>query len=215
MAATHCWATIGVHGDGSCAELRQHIHCRNCAVYAHAGSALLHRPLPADYRQSWAIHFARERERRILSSGSALPFRVNNEWLALPTECFSEITERRAIHSVPHSAPMILGLANVRGELLICISLAHVLSIPSAQTVDLRAEYERMLVVSWKGQRFGFPVDEVKGPQKFYSHQVKAPPTMLARCNPAFCESVLHWPETSAVLLNVDVLFAALSRSFE
>ena len=29
-----CWNKIGVRGDGSCPELKQHAHCRNCPVYA-------------------------------------------------------------------------------------------------------------------------------------------------------------------------------------
>ena len=29
-----CWNRIGVHGDKSCPLLDEHVHCRNCAVYA-------------------------------------------------------------------------------------------------------------------------------------------------------------------------------------
>jgi len=29
-----CWTTIGVRGDASCPELKQHVHCRNCPVYS-------------------------------------------------------------------------------------------------------------------------------------------------------------------------------------
>ena len=31
-----CWRRIGVAGDRTCPELAQHVHCRNCPVYAGA-----------------------------------------------------------------------------------------------------------------------------------------------------------------------------------
>ena len=43
-----CWETIGVHGDSSCEELAQHIHCRNCPVYSTAAQGLLDRPIPQE-----------------------------------------------------------------------------------------------------------------------------------------------------------------------
>jgi len=35
-----CWRRIGVSGDRSCPELAQHVHCRNCPVYAGAAQRL-------------------------------------------------------------------------------------------------------------------------------------------------------------------------------
>ncbi|HBP1772226.1 TPA: chemotaxis protein CheW, partial [Pseudomonas aeruginosa] len=33
-----CWNRIGVHGDKSCERLAEHVHCRNCEVYAAAAT---------------------------------------------------------------------------------------------------------------------------------------------------------------------------------
>ncbi|HCF6871985.1 TPA: chemotaxis protein CheW, partial [Pseudomonas aeruginosa] len=38
-----CWNRIGVHGDKSCERLAEHVHCRNCEVYAAAATYLLDR----------------------------------------------------------------------------------------------------------------------------------------------------------------------------
>jgi len=43
-----CWNRIGIRGDMSCPRLREHIHCRNCPVYATAARRLLDRH-PAIY----------------------------------------------------------------------------------------------------------------------------------------------------------------------
>jgi chemotaxis-related protein WspD len=209
-----CWSQIGVYGNSSCPELTAYVHCRNCPIYSKAGHELLDRPLPAGYRGQWTEHFARERKPRELTSVSAIPFRVGSEWLALPTRCFQEIAERRPIHSVPHVEQMVLGLANVRGELLICVSLGHLLGLANVPPRNLlRLEYGRLLVFHWNGHRTGFPVAEVHGPHRFHPEQVKPPPAMLAKSNPAYTESLLLWQQRTLVLLDPELIFSALNRT--
>src|SRR5436190_11950312 len=77
-----CWNEIGVYGNGECAELAAHIHCRNCPVYASAGARLLDRPLPADYRRECSQHFALQKKAVTPGRISAVLFRLNSEWLA-------------------------------------------------------------------------------------------------------------------------------------
>lgn len=209
-----CWRGIGVYGNGTCPELASHVHCRNCRVHARAALEVLNRPLPAGYLRHWTEHHAAESRPRRLAASSAVPFRIGSEWLALPTKCFQEITERRPIHSIPRARPMVLGLANIRGELLICVSLGHLLGLPDVPPRNFfRANYERLLVLSWLGRRIGFPVNELKGPYRFCLEDVKPPPAALAKANAAYAESVLQWRETTLVLLDPDLLFSALNRN--
>src|SRR3989442_6591429 len=149
-----CWQKIGVHGDGTCPELPKFIHCRNCPVYSDAGLQLLDRPLPADYRQEWAAHFAQERDLTPPARISALLFRIAAEWLALPTQAFQEVAERRPIHSLPHRPQgLVLGLVNIRGELLICVAVNQLLGLEkTALPARRRTGAERLLVVNWDGQ---------------------------------------------------------------
>jgi len=209
-----CWRLIGVFGDRRCPELARHVHCRNCLVYAKAAMEVLDQPLPRGYRQQWTEHYAQERKPRHFSSSSAVPFRVGSEWLALPTHCFQEVTERRPIHSIPRSHGMLLGLANIRGELLLCVSLGHLLGLVDTPPRNLvRVNYNRLLVVSWMDQRFGFPVNEIQGPYRFYVEDLNPPPAGLAKANAGFAASVLQWRDSRLVLLDPDRLFSALNRN--
>src|SRR5947208_600171 len=116
-----CWQKIGVDGDRSCPELPKAIHCRNCQVYSDAGLRLLNRPLPEEYRRESTAHFGREKILAPPARSSILLFRINAEWLALPTQAFQEVAEWRKVHSLPHRRQsVVLGLVNIRGELLIC-----------------------------------------------------------------------------------------------
>src|SRR5262249_35005456 len=79
-----CWQSIGVYGNGQCRELQKFVHCRNCPVYSSSALHLLDRPLPKDYRAEWAAHFAKDQKLSPPVKTSAVLFRINAEWLALP-----------------------------------------------------------------------------------------------------------------------------------
>jgi chemotaxis-related protein WspD len=214
QAGAGCWRSIGVYGNRACPELASWVHCRNCPVYSRTALEVLNRPLPPGYLRQWTEYYAMEAKPRRLTASSAVPFRIGSEWLSLPTKCFQEITERRPIHSIPRARPMVLGLANIRGELLICVSLGHLLGLPDIPPRNFfRANYERLLVLSWLGRRIGFPVNEIQGPHRFYIEDVKPPPAALVKAHAAYAESVLSWRERTLVLLDPDLLFSALNRN--
>ena len=210
-----CWSRIGINGDASCPELKKHVHCRNCPVYAAAGAQLLERSISASYRQEWSLHFARPKTKPVPGAVSVVLFRIGPEWLALPTSAFQEVAEKRKVHSIPHRRrSTLLGLVNVRGELVVCVSLAAILSLKrSAPTDEGRAVYERLLVASWDSQRVAFPVDEVHGVLKFEPDQMREPPATLSRSGTSYTRGILPWEGRLAMCLDADLLFPALSNS--
>ena len=209
-----CWDDIGVQGDATCPELQQVIHCRNCPIYFKAGVQLLDRPLLPEYRRAWTKHIAQERKLASPARHSALLFRVNSEWLALPTAAFQEVAERRPVHSLPHRQQgIVLGLANVRGELLICISLGHLLGLVRGPLHETpRETYARLLVAQWDGQRFVFPVEEVRGVLRFETPELQEPPAILAKSRLSYTQSILQWQDRLVGLLDADLLFSSLNR---
>ena len=209
-----CWNQIGVYGNGSCQELRQVIHCRNCPVYSHAGAQLLNRPVPAGYREEWTEHFAQTKTPRVPDKISALLFRLNNEWLALPTQAFQEVAEQRHIHSLPHRRQgIVLGLTNIRGELVICVSLGRVLGVEKMEGGPARTTNDRLLVTNWDGQRLAFPVNEVYGIHRFEPQQLKPPPATVSKSSETYSRAIVQWQQHAIGFLNADLLFSNLNRS--
>jgi chemotaxis-related protein WspD len=179
-----CWNRIGIQGDRSCPELPKHAHCRNCPVFISAGLKLLDRELTNDYREEWTRLLSEKRQETATAQHSELIFRIEKNWLALPTGLFQEVTETRPIHSLPHRRNgMLLGLANVRGELLICVSLGRILALETQATHRSRpGAHNRFMVVNWKENRFVFPVDEVRGVHRFGPEELgDAPPVPEGR----------------------------------
>ena len=155
-----CWNHVGVFGDCSCPELRQVFHCKNCSVYTSAGRSLLEREPPADYIQEWKRVLEQPKETEPAGTTSVLIFRIFEKWFAIETKYLREVTEPRVIHRIPHrTGKFLMGLINVRGEILLCISLSRILEIE--QTNDLPGG--RMIEIEKDGERWVFPVDQVQG----------------------------------------------------
>src|SRR5687768_8969632 len=148
---TDCWNSIGVRGDRSCPELKQHGHCRNCPVYSAGAAALLDGDAPDGCLAEWTSHFAKPGVAADTDTRSIVIFRIGAEWLALPTSVVVEVADVLPVHSLPHRQNgAVLGLANVRGQLLICVSLGQVVGVePSttSTTARRRTAHKRLLVI--------------------------------------------------------------------
>jgi chemotaxis-related protein WspD len=210
-----CWNQIGVGGDRSCPELDKVVLCRNCPAFVNAGLKLLNRAPPPHYRRQWTEYVAESRKTTAAHRSSAVIFRLGLEWLALPTQAFQEIAEQRSVHTIPHRRHgLVLGLVNVRGELLVCVSLARLLGLDRGSHADsARTFYDRFLVVGWDDKRLVFPADEVRGIHRFQPADLARSPNTVAKSASTFTEGMIPWDDQMVGLLEPETLFSTLNRS--
>lgn len=200
-----CWNRIGVHGDKQCPLLERHVHCRNCEVYAAAATRLLDRYALMQDRQAAVAPPADENTGR-----SMLLFRLGEEWLALATACLAEIAPLQAVHSLPHQRSRVLqGVANVRGALVPCLSLAVLLGV-RANAAEQRTgrAMPRMLILAAEGGPVVMAVEEIDG-----IHRLD--PLLLGSGQDAsrFTAAVLQWRGRSVRVLDDQHLLSAVQRS--
>ena len=208
-----CWKSIGTHGDGSCARLVEHVHCRNCPVYAAAAARLLDVEAPPGYTREWTQLVAAGKPTARIETFAVVIFRVGAEWLALPSGIFKEVAADRLIHALPHRRhEALLGVANIHGELLVCASLRHILGVDIGDVAD---GMRRMLVIQRNGDRTVCPVDEVHGIERFQAHALGQVPATLSGAALTFIRGVLSWRQRSVGVLDADLIFHALNRSFQ
>lgn len=200
-----CWNRIGVQGNKQCPLLARHIHCRNCEVYAAAATRLLDRyalvedPEPAAYQVP---------ERA--TGRSLLLFRLGEEWLALATTCLVEVAPTQPVHSLPHQRSRVLqGVANVRGALVPCLSLADLLEVTVTGLVQRQGRaLPRMLILAAEGGPVVIAVDEIDGIHRLDpALPGKAPDAM------PFTAAVLQWHGRSVRVLDEQHLLSAVQRS--
>jgi chemotaxis-related protein WspD len=211
-----CWNRIGVRGDLSCPALTQHSHCRNCPTYAAAALTLLDRPMPADYRTERSLHLG-EPASAAAETHAAFIFRIAAEWFALPVPLLEEVANPRVVHSLPHRRNgIVIGLVDVRGELLICVSLSKLLGLDETRAPEDAAQgaaYPRLVVIRHEGWRTVFPVSEVRGIHRFHERALKSVPATVAKGGSAYTKTILAWDGKSVGYLDEQLVVQTLNRS--
>lgn len=212
QAIDDCWNRIGIHGDRSCPLLAEHIHCRNCPVYSAAATSLLDRYALTRNDQDYLQTVEAQVE---VSTRSILVFRLGEEWLGLPTRCLVEIAPLQTIHSLPHQrSRALLGVANVRGALVACLSMVDLLGLdPTAAAAQSSRIMPRMLIVAAQGGPVVVPVDEVHGIHAIDEQLLDSASVSGTHANARFTRGVLQWKDYSLRLLDEEQLLSAINRS--
>lgn len=213
-----CWNQIGVwaYGHKSCPRLKDVVHCANCDVFSDAGRRLLEREAPRGYLEDWQSFISETKEERVVGTQSTILFRLGDEWLGLTTALLDEVVPMRAIHRVPHRKSSVLkGLTNVRGELQLCVSMGRLLNITRGEisgTNVVKGIYERMVVMSFEGQRYVFPVSEIRGVHRYSREDVLDAPATAINCSVHYLKGILDWEGKHVGLIDHELLFPALAR---
>jgi chemotaxis-related protein WspD len=203
VAVDDCWNRIGVSGDRSCPELAEHVHCRNCPVFARAARSFFQRRAPDGYLEEWAAFLAETPVDESTRQAGLLLFRLGAEWLALGIGFVAEVTTPRPVHRVPHRTNAVFsGLVNLRGQLQLCVSLPGLLHIEPSDPVEAPPANPRLVVIGHAGETWAFPAEEVAG-------VFEVPPSAIAKV--PFSRGVFAWGEGRSVdVLDEPRVFEAL-----
>ncbi|MBE9208292.1 chemotaxis protein CheW [Nostoc sp. LEGE 06077] len=228
-----CWNVIGIEGDRTCSQLSTYAHCRNCPVYSAAGRYLLERPTPEKYRHEWTQLLAESSSEknshlptyavRTTETLTVVIFRLQREWLALPAQVLKETTPPSVIHTLPHRHNQVLrGLINIRGELLLCVSLSHLLNIESSDDTPLQGlspvVHSGMVVIEKAGNAWVFPVDEIYGVHRFHSRELRDALRKMTQSTQTYTKGLFSWQPANHHIshtvsyLDDELLFTTLAR---
>jgi chemotaxis-related protein WspD len=203
-----CWNRIGVRGDRSCPELVTYTHCNNCPVFAAAGRRFLDAPSPDGYLDEWTVRLAARDEVREGDESSVLVFRLGDEWLALPVAVLVEVTRPRMTHRIPHRGGLLAGMANIRGELHLCVRLDLLLGVAAIPDPD--RELRRLVVIRRDPDTWAFAADEVDQVHRVLLPDLGSAAPTLARAQVKFTRGVFPHADRSVGLLDDLRLFRSL-----
>ena len=211
--ADDCWNRIGVGGDRSCPELKQHVHCRNCPVFAAAARSFFDRPAPPDYLRDWAGFLAGAATAESAGQVGLLVFRLGVEWLAVEIAHAVEVTSTRPVHRVPHRTNAVFaGLVALRGQLHPCVSLHGLLQVDPSDPAVNPPIAPRLVLIRRDGETWAFPADEVAGVQQVDRADLRNVPSTLANPAGSYGRAVFNWGDRSVNVLDEPRLFQALRR---
>jgi chemotaxis-related protein WspD len=231
-----CWRRIGVGGDGSCPELANHVHCRNCPTFAQAATQLFERP-PGDLALQTgmaglsSLEARRQIERERRARRSLLVFALGEESFGLDQQWVAEIAPVKPATRIAHRAGGLLeGLVNVRGELHLRISLERLLRI-EAHVVGAKTSVRRgiaRLVIVRRAQTQGggigahaqacwtFAASHVQGVEHAAADDIEPPPAAMPEPWEGLVEGLVRLPsqrEARVYLLRAQALIEAFDNA--
>jgi chemotaxis-related protein WspD len=149
---------------------------------------------------------------------SVVVFRIGAEWLALPTGVVQEVSGQCTVRTMPdHRGGILSGVINVRGELLLCVSLIAFLGLDQvvgAQPSKRTTLSDRLLICKHGEDRLAFPVSEVHGLHSYHPGDLRDAPATLTRASRgAYTLGVMPWRERIVGCLDADLMFCALNKA--
>jgi chemotaxis-related protein WspD len=190
--------------------LVKYTHCNNCPVFAAAGRRFLDAPSPKGYLEEWTVRLAADDKLREGEESSVLVFRIGEEWLALPVAVLVEVTRTRVIHRIPHRGGLLAGMANIRGELHLCVRLDLLLGVAVEERGD--PELRRLVVLRQGAESWVFTADEVDQVHRVLLPDLTAAAPTLARSQGKFTRGVFPHEKRSVGLLDDTRLFQSLQE---
>ncbi|MGC1305913.1 MAG: chemotaxis protein CheW [Phormidesmis sp.] len=202
-----------------------------------ASAQLLQRPVSPGYlaEQTAQLAASAQRDHRA-DLLSVLIFRLGSEWLALSAERCQQVLPVATIHTLPHrSNQTLLGVVNVRGQLLLKVSLSAVLDLKAAlgksasRQADVSSKsvsdgakaYPRAVVIERKTESgsletWVFDADELYGIYAIAIDQLEHPAGRESAADSASNQTcvrhIFSWREQKVSFLDDSRLFKALRQ---
>ncbi|MFP3870977.1 MAG: chemotaxis protein CheW [Syntrophobacteria bacterium] len=131
-----------------------------------------------------------------------LSFRLNNEWYALGVQYLGEVLAPPKITKVPSVPPHIVGVMNLRGEILSVIDLKRLFGLTQGG-----ATQEQAIVVVEHGQiRTGFLVDAIGDLVSFAPEEFNKEPAVVREGQRDVFEGTAPWGESVVSIVDLDWL---------
>ena len=185
------------------------------------GSNLLGRPHPEGYSEEWVESLKHHTIEESIPRQSLLVFRIQGEWLALPSHCIKEVTKATFIHTLPHTnSNVLLGISNIQGELLVAISMQNLLGIPNSTEAPKKSHdfsrYARNVVFGSGKNVFVFPVDEIHGLTYIKLDKIESVPMSILKSLKNYFSGIFALPEEtlSIGLLDERLIIDSLNENY-
>ena len=125
-------------------------------------------------------------------------FRIGDENIGVDINQVREVTEAQTPVPVPRSPAFVIGLVNIKGEVIPVISLKKRLGISGEESGD------RLLIVEDKGRLAGIKVDELFGTKKVTDARINRRAELLStRKEKDFFHGVYETEGKPVLILNL------------
>ncbi len=143
-------------------------------------------------------------EEEIIHEERVITFRLNNELVGIDINDITKITKDVEITPVPKTKEYILGVMNLRGNILPVVSLKKMFHLE-----DKEEDYISpvVIVVETDLGQIGTTVDKIEGAVKISPDDIQPPPMNAIGIDPEYIKGVVMLPEDLLILLDIKKIF--------
>lgn len=177
---------------------------------ALAARLVFDREVEPEILSEWTTQTAAPKPASEARLAGALLVRAGEEWLGLPASIVESAMPVGPIHSVPYlSSRAFLGLVNMDGELLPCVSLA----VLAGAEPDPAPARPRIITVKVAEGRFSLLADEAVGTCGYDPESASPPPVTVSKSPHRLVKHMAHLEGRTAGIADETLLGRALFRS--
>lgn len=134
---------------------------------------------------------------------SILSFQLGDELYGIELKCLAETRRSVPVRRLPSAPPHLVGIINLRGELLPVIDLCPILGLPQK---ELSKIIPTLLVLGLKENKWAFVVDLAQDILTFSTKEIMPPPLSLDSEHAVFIRGELLLGNRPLSLLNMERL---------
>ena len=138
------------------------------------------------------------REERIIT------FRLNDELIGVDINDVTKITTDVEITPVPKTKPYILGVMNLRGNIIPVVSLKKMFDLEGQEE---SLESATVIVVETELGNIGISVDKIEGAVKIIPEDIQPPPMNAVGIDPEYIKGVVMLNNDLLILLDIGKIF--------
>lgn len=131
-------------------------------------------------------------------------FKLHHEWYAIPLDVVKEIVRFRPFTRIPRAPSEILGVMNLRGQMIPIINSYARLHLPSPDVWTLK---HRVIMVRDKDDTMGFVIENVANVTYIEDDALKPAPMHIAREKSHLIKNVFHFNQYVVSVIDLNEFF--------
>jgi purine-binding chemotaxis protein CheW len=131
-------------------------------------------------------------------------FKIGVEEYAIPILKVNEIIRLKGINitEVPNTQKYVMGIINLRGEVIPIIDLRMKFNMPKKELDD----NHRIIIVNIRDNSIGFMVDSVSEVAQINSEEITQPPEEISDINSKYITGVAKYKDRIFIILDIDII---------
>ena len=157
--------------------------------------------------ESNVLEFSKTRKENMVDKSQYLTFKVGQENYGIKLVKNKEVIKPRQITNVPHTEEYVMGVINLRGQIVPVINLGDKLELSREQD-NINEENSRIIVVQVDETLIGIKVDRVEDVVAINDEEIESINENKREISQEYIKGVFSFKETLVIILDINkILF--------